>query len=217
MSELPPTLERLFREDPPSDEAWSAFAREYTALLMHVARSTSRGRDEAMDAYAYLLERLSEDCCRRLRAYHSDPRSKFTTWLVVVARRICIDHHRAKYGRVRNEESKAERERLGLRRRLTDLAEGPEFADAIPDDNAETPAEAVERAELSSELHALRASLPPADRLLLSLRFDDGLSAAEIAKILRLSSPFHVYRRINALLAELKEKLEDRGFEHAAS
>jgi RNA polymerase sigma factor (sigma-70 family) len=170
-----------------------------------------------MDAYTYLLERLSEDHCRRLRAYSSDPRSKFTTWLVVVARRICIDHHRSKYGRIRNEESRVERERLGLRRRLEDLSEGPEFADAIPDENAETPAEAIEREELSNEIRALRESLPPADRLLLSLRFDDGLSAAEIAKILRFPSPFHVYRRIAALLADLKEKLEDRGFEHAAS
>jgi RNA polymerase sigma factor (sigma-70 family) len=217
MSGLPPTLERLFHEDPPSDDAWSDFAREYTALLLHVARSVSRGRDEAMDAYAFLLERLSEDGCRRLRSYSLDPRSKFTTWLVVVARRICIDHHRSRYGRVRNEESRAERERLGLRRRLEDLADGPEFADAIPDENAETPAEAIERAELSSELSALRESLPPADRLLLSLRFDDGLSAAEIATILRLPSPFHVYRRINALLVELKERLKGRGFEHAAS
>jgi len=217
MSGFPPTLERIFRENPPSEEAWSDFAREYTALLLHIARSVSRGRDEAMDAYAYLLDRLSEDQCRRLRAYSEDPRSKFTTWLVVVARRICIDHHRAKYGRVRNEESKAERERLGLRRRLADLAEGPEFADAIPDENAETPAEALERAELSNELRALRESLPPGDRLLLNLRFDDGLSAAEIAKVLRLPSPFHVYRRINALLADLKARLKDRGFENAAS
>ena len=61
MSEFPPTLKRIFAEDPPSSEAWEAFAREYTALLLHVARSTSRGRDEAMDAYTYLLERLSED------------------------------------------------------------------------------------------------------------------------------------------------------------
>lgn len=217
MSGLPPTLERLFREDPPSEDAWSDFAREYTALLMHVARSTSRGRDEAMDAYTYLLERFSEHGCRRLRAYSSDPRSKFTTWLVVVARRICIDHYRSKYGRVRNEESKAERERLGVRRRLEDLDEGGEFADSIPDDNVETPAEALERAELSEEVRALRGSLPEADRLLLALRFEDGLPASEIAIILRYPSQFHVYRRINALLAELKERLKQRGYEHAAS
>ena len=217
MAGFPPILEKLFREDPPSDEAWSDFAREYTALLMHVARSTCRTTDEAMDAYAYLLERLSEEGCHRLRAYKSDPKSKFTTWLVVVSRRICVDHHRSKYGRLRNEESKAERERLGLRRRLEDLGDGLELAERLPNENVESAAEALERAELSDCLRSLREALPPADQLLLSMRFDDGLSAAEIASILRYPSQFHVYRRINALLAELKQQLESRGYEHAAS
>ncbi|MEP6507145.1 MAG: sigma-70 family RNA polymerase sigma factor [Gemmatimonadales bacterium] len=217
MAELPRTLENLLRGEPPSDEAWAAFAREYTALLLHVARSVARGTDEAMDAYAYLLEHLSADGCRRLRAYSSDPRSKFTTWLVVVARRICIDHHRAKYGRLRNQESSTERDRLVLRRRLENLDDAPAFADSIPDDSATSPVTAVENAELTNELKALRASLAPADRLLLNLRFDDGLSAAEIAVLLRYSSQFHVYRRINSLLAEMKARLNARGFESAVS
>lgn len=217
MTDYPPTLERLLREDPPSTEGWAEFAREYTALLLHVARSTSRGRDEAMDAYTYLLERLSEDQCRRLKAYCFDSRSKFTTWLVVVARRICIDHHRLKYGRLRNEESKGERERLGLRRRLEDLVESVEFADAIPDESGESVSVTVERAELSSELSVARESLAAGDRLLLKLRFDDGLSAAEIAALLQYPSQFHVYRRINALLAELKARLKERGYESAVS
>jgi RNA polymerase sigma factor (sigma-70 family) len=217
MAGFPPILERLLGDGPPSDEAWAAFAREYTTLLLHVARSTSRGRDEAMDAYAYLLERLSEDGCRRLRAYSSDPRSKFTTWLVVVARRICIDHHRAKFGRLRNEESRAERERLGLRRRLEELEPGPDPADSIPDQGGEDAALVLEKAELSEELKAMRSALAPGDRLLLSLRFDDGLSAAEIATILRYPSQFHVYRRLNALLSEMRTHLRSLGFESAAS
>src|SRR5678815_3986223 len=98
MSGLSPVVEALLDRDPPTQESWAAFAREYTALLLHVARSTSRDRDEAMDAYAYLLDRLSEEGCRRLRGYVVDPKSKFTTWLVVVARRLCVDHYRLKYG-----------------------------------------------------------------------------------------------------------------------
>lgn len=217
MAELPLTLENLLRTDPPSDEAWASFAREYTALLLHVARSASPGVDDAMDAYAYLLEHLSADGCRRLRAYSSDPRSKFTTWLVVVARRICVDHHRVKYGRLRNDESSTERERLSLRRRLENLDDAPEFADSIADESAASAVLAVEQSELTNELKELRASLVPADRLLLNLRFDDGLSAAEIAVLLRFPSQFHVYRRINALLAEMKARLNARGFESAAS
>lgn len=217
MNELPPVLKSLLERDPPTDESWAAFAREYTALLMHVARSTSRSRDEAMDAYTYLLDRLSNDSCRRLRGYVADPKSKFTTWLVVVARRLCVDHYRIKYGRLRNEESKRERTRLGLRRRIEDLETSDEFADAIPDDNPGSAADQVERTELSSELRKLVVSLDPSDRLLLTLRFDDGLSAAEIAGILRYPSQFHVYRRINSVLADLRAALESRGFENAAS
>ncbi|HKY99191.1 MAG TPA: sigma-70 family RNA polymerase sigma factor [Gemmatimonadaceae bacterium] len=217
MSQLPPTLEALLERNPPTDEAWAAFAREYTALLMHVARSTSRGRDEAMDAYAYLLERLSRDGCQKLRSYMADPRSKFTTWLVVVSRRICIDHHRARYGRMRNEESRSERERLGLRRRLEDLDDSAEFEDTIADESIDSAAVEIERRELTNELACLRKELEPSDRLLIALRFDDGLPASEIATILRMPSQFHVYRRLNAVLEDMRRRLKARGYENAAS
>lgn len=217
MSEYPAVLDRLLSRDPPSDEAWAAFAREYTRLLLHVARSTSKDREEAMDAYAYLLERLSEDECRRLRAYTSRSNSKFTTWLVVVARRICVDHHRARYGRIRDDDSASEHARIGLRRRLADLNGGPEFIDSIADESSSDGEAALDRAELSDEVKSLRASLDPADRLLIALRFDDGLSAAEIASLLHYPSQFHVYRRINALLDEMKTRLEARGWESAVS
>ncbi|HUQ21266.1 MAG TPA: sigma-70 family RNA polymerase sigma factor [Gemmatimonadaceae bacterium] len=216
MSEIPALLKRLLKTDPPADDAWPAFAREYTKLLLHVARATSKDRDDAMDAYAYLLERLSEDRYRRLRAYTSQSNSKFTTWLVVVARRICVDHHRTKYGRIRNENSVSERDSAGMRRRLEDLYDGPECVDSLPDD-ASGASLALERAELSEELSAMRESLPAADRLLIALRFDDGLSAAEIATLLHYQSQFHVYRRINTLLAEMKSRLESRGWESAVS
>jgi RNA polymerase sigma factor (sigma-70 family) len=217
MSGLPPVVEALLDRDPPTQESWAAFAREYTALLLHVARSTSRDRDEAMDAYAYLLDRLSEEGCRRLRGYVVEPKSKFTTWLVVVARRLCVDHYRLKYGRLRNEESKHERVRLGLRRRIEDLDAIDDIADSIPDDNPGSAANQVEIVELTSELRNLVKCLDPSDRLLLTLRFDDGLSASEIAGILQYPSQFHVYRRINALLADLRAALEARGFGSAAS
>ena len=169
-----------------------------------------------MDAYAYLLDRLSSDGCRRLRSYVTHPQSKFTTWLVVVAQRLCIDHHRAKYGRIRNEESKAERERLGLRRRLEDVGDSSDNADTVVDES-ESAAIELERRELSEELSALKSELDPSDRLLLALRFEDGLPANEIALILQLPSQFHVYRRLNAVLDDLKRRLKARGYESAAS
>jgi RNA polymerase sigma factor (sigma-70 family) len=216
MLELSATLQDLLGADSPSGEAWAAFTREYSRLLLHVARSTCHDHDDAMDAYAFLLEKLSEDGCRRLRAYSVDPRSKFTTWLVVVARRICLDHRRSRFGRLRNNDSTSEREVLGVRRKLAALHGDADSVDAIEDESTSSATTHVEREELSAALTTLRADLSPGDRLLLSLRFDDGVSAAEIASVLGYPSHFHVYRRINSLLAEMKAKLEARGYDNVA-
>jgi DNA-directed RNA polymerase specialized sigma24 family protein len=62
-------------------------------------------------------------------------------------------------------------------------------------------------------LDAALATLSPSDQVLLRLRFDDGLSAQQIARTLHYPTPFHVYRRINALLARLRELLRARGIE----
>ena len=218
MSPLPPPLEKLLSAVArTSDDSWAEFAREYSTLLLHVARSTSTSRDDAMDAYAYLLERLSENDYRRLRAYTVNPNSKFTTWLVVVARRICVDHNRLKYGRLRAVESVSERERLDRRRRLENLSDRLEGGDDIADESTIQPDRAVEAAELSTLVASAVSALPPGDQLLIRLRFEDGLSAAEIADMLRFPSQFHVYRRLNALLDTLRASLRARGIESAAS
>jgi len=153
MSQLPLALQKLFSTaGGNADDAWAEFAREYSALLLHVARSTSRDRDEAMDAYAFLLEQLSEKSYRRLRNYAEDPNSKFTTWLVVVARRLCVDHSRIKYGRVRHSDSSRERERMIRRRRLEELSGIVEDVDEVADENGTQPDREVEASELSAEL-----------------------------------------------------------------
>jgi RNA polymerase sigma factor (sigma-70 family) len=218
MSKLPPVLDNLLAaENASSMDAWAEFTREYSALLLHVARSTSHGRDDAMDAYAYVLDHLRANDYRRLRGYAVTPTSKFTTWLVVVARRICIDHNRVRYGRIRNAHSDAERERLRNRRRLEDLSNILHESDDILDENEVWPDREVEAAEVKVELNAALAAIHPTDRLLIKLRFEDGLSAAEIAQIMRYPSQFHVYRRLNAILATLKSSLRARGIETAAS
>jgi len=65
------------------------------------------------------------------------------------------------------------------------------------------------RAALAAEIEAL----PPADRLLLRLRFEDGLAAKQIATVTKAPSPFHVYRRVNHVLALLRQRLVARGVE----
>jgi len=218
---FPPDLARLLaaREAAAHEDAWAGFVRVHTRLLMHVARSIGRDHDAAMDAYAYLLERLREDDYRRLRAYAADGRSKFTTWLVVVARRLCLDCLRQRYGRAGGQNaavSGAEaREARGARRRLADLVAEAVEPNLLASSRA-TPDVELQMRQLGEALAGALGGLPLPDRLMLTLRFEEGLSAREIAGVMGFPTPFHVYRRLNALLDGLRSRLRERGVEDAA-
>lgn len=154
-----------------------------------------------MDAYAYVLEQLRRDDCHRLRSYVSDGRGKFTTWLVVVARRLCIDYIRQRYGR----------EAGASRRNLVDLlVEQLDPAD-LADHTSPDPETSLRVHELSGALGGALGALDARDRLLLKLRFEDDLPAREIGQIMGFRTPFHVYRRLNALLERLRTALGRRG------
>jgi len=209
---LPAELSQLFAA-PGSrrDDAWADFVAAHSRLLLHVTRSVTADRDAAMDGYAYVLERLREDDCRRLRGYAADGRGKFTTWLVVVGRRLCLDFLRHRYGRPREATPEAASERAA-RRRLADLV----GVDADPDQHpaaASDQAETLQAGELRAALDAATATLPATDRLLLKLRFDDDLSAREIATVVGSPTPFHVYRRLRLILEVLRHRLRERGVE----
>lgn len=198
----------LGASDPAAREvAWAAFLNVHSRLLLYVARTVASDHDSAMDAYAYLLEQLRAGDCRRLRSYTADGRSKFTTWLVVVARRLCLDHFRQRYGRPRAATGQAERHRL------VDLIASDVDLTQLPDPKARDPAVDLERAERVRALERALGRLDPQDCLLLKLRFQDDLSAREIAGLMSFASPFHVYRRLNRLLAVLRTDLHRRGIE----
>jgi RNA polymerase sigma factor (sigma-70 family) len=152
-----------------------------------------------MDAYAYVLDQLSRDDFRRLRGYTPQARTKFTTWLVVVARRLCVDRLRERYGRGRER---------GIRRRVAELLADELDPAATPDRATPLPDAELEARELTSALANAIGRLDARDRLLLKLRYERELSAREIGQILHFPTPFHVYRRLNALLEQLKRDLE---------
>jgi RNA polymerase sigma factor (sigma-70 family) len=205
-------LSRLLEAADPAarEAAWKTFVEAHSRLLLYTARKLDRDYDATMDAYTHLLEQLRRDDFQRLRAYVADGRSKFTTWLVVVARRLCLDRLRQRYGRAQDAEPDS-REARAVRRRLVDLL-GEELDTADLADTSGGDAETQLRArELSHALTRVLGDLEPRDQLLLKLRFEDGLPAREIARLMRFATLFHVYRRINTLLEQLRAALARRG------
>lgn len=213
----PPELARLLgaRDATAREAAWAEFTQIHTRLLLHVARSVGHDHDAAMDGYAYLLEGLREDDYRRLRSYAADGRSKFTTWLVVVARRLCLDHHRQRYGRLRSD-GPGEQLAHVARRRLQDLIAADLDLTPEPEPSGD-PHQSLETGERHAALEAVLETLVPRDRLLLKLRYEDDLPAREIAGVLGFPTPFHVYRRLNALLVELRAALRRKGLDGATA
>ena len=197
------------------ENSWSSFLARHNRLLLRVAYVAAPNREDAMDAYAVVLEQLREHDGRRLRAYRADGRSKFTTWLVVVARRICVDYLRQKYGRYEPASKDAANVDWTSRRALAELVGSEVDPSGIADDNAVLPDEALRTEELSARLEGAVRELSNDDRLLLKLRFDDDLSASAIARLVGLPTAFHVYRRLNGLLAQLRARLSARGIESA--
>ena len=209
---VPPDLaELLTAADPAAREAaWKMFVETHSPLLLHAARTLSRGYDATMDAYAYLLEQLRRDDFHRLRAYVSDDRSTFTSWLLVVARRLCVDHLRQRYGRQPAPGSRS-REASATRRQLVELLAEELDGSRLTDPAATTPETELRAQDLNRALTDALGGLEPLDQLLLKLRFEHDLPAREIGRIMGFATPFHVYRRLHVLLEQLRVALRRRG------
>lgn len=190
--------------------AWERFVGKHNRLLLKVAFETKAGYDRAMDRYAFTLEGLRADDFRRLRQYRPDGTTRFTTWLVVVARRLCLDHDRTVYGRPRRADDRLLQEHQ-TRRRLVDLvAEEIDLETLTTLDSLGTDAR-VRRREVREALETSLATLELEDRLLLRLRFEDAAPVSDIARLLEMPTVFHVYRRIRKVLSRLRAELETHG------
>lgn len=164
-----------------------------------------------MDYYAYVLERLRDEDFRRLRSYQTEPSCKFSTWLTVVVRRLCVDRHRQRYGRLHAEPGGTGD--LARRNLLHLVAERLETVDPADPTPAANPEASLRQRELIGALQRELEQLAPRDRYLLALRFEDDLGAEEIAGMLGFATRFHVYRSINRVLLELRRRLSGRGIQ----
>ncbi len=212
---LPPELSALLRarDDVSRERAWEQFLEKYSRRLLHTVRTRSGTYDEAMERYVFVLQCLREEEFVRLRRYTPEDSARFTTWLVVVTGRMCIDYFRKQYGypAKSNGEDPALQERLEARRRLADLVCEKLEVSQIRDRAERGPELELRRTELESALVQVIEALPARDRLLLRLRFYQGLTAREVASSMGFATQFHVYRRLNAVLADLRTGLVELG------
>ena len=209
--QLPDSLAYLLNGVRPSEkgDAWDQFIEDYTPLLLQVARSVAHDRDLAMDAFTAVLEGLQAEDFRRLRTFEADGPASFKTWLAVVSRRLCQDLMRSRYGRRGGSASDDE---LDHRGRLADLVGAEIEIDRLVS-RRPGPDHVVRAAELSQALDGALASLPPQDRLLLAMRFEEELPVREIRDVLDAPTVFHVYRRLNSVLGQVRRHLESGGIE----
>lgn len=199
---------------PSQEDAWSRFLADYSEVLLYVARRMGGGHDEVMDRYAWVLDGLRRDGFRRLRGYDGKGPGPFTTWLIVVARRLCLDLHRARYGRPQAEAPTRVADRQE-RRRLVDLIGDALAVEALATSpHRAADARMVRRETLASLQQALE-ELDPEDRLLLRIRYEDGVSVPEMARALGFDSPFGLYRRLDKLLQALRTRLQAMGIDDA--
>ncbi|HXV16475.1 MAG TPA: sigma-70 family RNA polymerase sigma factor [Gemmatimonadaceae bacterium] len=194
------------------EAAWEELIGRHTRLIMAVARSLGGDHDAAMERYSYVLGKLREWDFRRLRSFDPNAGATFSTWLTVTARRLCLDLHRAKYGRHRAHDDDKSSVLRAARRALNDSFSSDVDTDTLSDGN-DTAESALIRFHRDECLRSELSRLTPRERLLLTLRFEDDLPATKIASVLGLPTPFHVYRKINAILAKLRDQLHARGID----
>ena len=214
---LPESLVRLLAAPPGSEqeEAWAAFLAEHHGTLLYVARRFGGGHDATMDRFAWMLDGLQRDGFRRLRGYEGLGPGPFSTWLIVVARRLCLDHHRSRYGRQQADGPLSDADRIE-RRRLVDLI-GEELALHSITGTDRAADRAFAREESFAALRRALEELDLEDRVLLRIRFEDGISVPKMAHALGHDSPFGLYRRLDRILKSLRDRLRALGIDDAGT
>jgi RNA polymerase sigma factor (sigma-70 family) len=201
------------------ETAWADFLAKYSRSILQTVYSRCSSYDSAMDRYAYILEKLKDDDCGRLRRYVADGRAEFSTWLAVVTRRLCEDFRRHRYGRPQTLSKEGEeraRKEFSVRRLLAQLAGTDGDWSRIAEPSGPNPELGLRETELHELLVAALSELDARDQLLLRLRFEYDLTAKQIASLMGYPTPFHVYRRLRSRLGSLRQALRAQGVHDAA-
>lgn len=252
--------ERLIKD---ADAGWRAFVDQYSPrLLQLIDQCGVRDRDDAMDLYVHVCERLAADDCARLRR-HDPGKGALAAWLTTVVRRMLVDWVRSTRGRRRlfgsvktlseidqqvfelyywRRHSPAEMASLVLdagkpigiaavfaalerveralterqRIELVTMAARAGSEISLDDEEGEPvtvvasdrpgPEAAMLAAHDERALNTALATLDPEDRVIICMRFMDGLTLAEIKRALHLTSL--APERISKIVVSVRTALE---------
>ena len=240
--------------------AWSAFLDRYAALIYRTIGQFDLAADGREDCFLAVCEKLYQNDFRRLLAFNPAGRASFSGWLSTVVFNLCVDWHRAEFGRatvlpaiqalpafdrlvyrhcyergmsreacfraIQAEFPEFRRDQLGAslarihqlltprqrwqlavrqRRRGGDVEAAELLAEPPRKSEPDVEADAERQA---AELRKALEQLPVNQRLLLHLRFRQGLSFARIAKMEHLGDAHrarrHVQRALDALYRQLQ-------------
>ncbi len=163
------------------------FRKYQTTVFSFVSRMV--GGEEAHD----LTQEVFVRALRSLGSFKGD--AKFRTWLLTIARNVCLNHLRDK------------KARLGME--AASLDEEPDTPGFLPEpaDPAADIARIVEVRELQRTVDKVLALLTDEQRLLITLRDLQGLSYEEIEQIMELS-PVNVKSKLHRARLAFKVRFQ---------
>lgn len=254
-------LQRLNSGD--AGAAWAIFIDLYSPLIMNTVRQFEYRQERSTECFLYVCEKLSERQFRRLLQFNTAGTAKFRNWLSTVVFNLCIDWHRAEFGRavilpaisalpafdqlvyrycyvqgmsqdscfqtiktdfpeLTSEQVTAslgrihslltprQRWQLSLRNRRgdhtgvgTEASTLEQLQDPGPDPDSLVLAE-----EEMSSLHKALSGLSIDHRLILQLRFQEGLTFKRIAEVEHLGNTHRARRQVEAALDALYIQLQ---------
>jgi RNA polymerase sigma factor (sigma-70 family) len=185
-------------------EARSSFA---TFLGVVVQRMALDFRNHAWGKWRASVEatNLGPEAVELEKLLHRDDRSLHEAAIIVAAKYPLT--------RMEIEALAAKLPRRAPKRREVDIEEADGVAVTQPGAVEENVLNVDRRAasqRISSAMNELMVTLPEQDRLILQLRFEAGMTVADIARALQLEQKL-TYRRIERNMRELRRELERRG------
>jgi len=241
--------------------AWNLFLDDYSGVILHVIRQIEREADSIPDCFQFVCEQLSANSLRRLRKFRPEGGALFSTWLRAVARNLCLDWRRKRFGRhrlfksvaqlsifdqevfrsfyerrlsfddayhslrslypslthsqfaesrVRIERALSAKQRGLLNSRLierTSPNDDVRLASANVPDPAPNPEIQVAKRESAQALRQALSQLPPRERLLIRLRYEQELTLEQVADMLDLGNAQRADREIKTVLSKLRKEL----------